>query len=431
MFDVAINSRTVLENYDISADARARSGKCFGVALVKEFAQVADAAGNITVEFSAVTDVPEINGIEILPVAIRSAPSTPGGLSVSSGAQANVLCWNAVPGAASYNIYRSLDPGTLGNAVYQSTGATAFVDACSSATLYYSVQAVNGAGSSSLSTDVESPALAGTPPAHIAPPSPHAVPAKADFNGDGKSDLIWQNDADGTVGVWMMNGPNLISSASVAQVGDLHWKVVGTGDFSGNGQPDLVWQNQASGDAAIWLMSGTSVQTGISLPHPPDTHWKIAGVGDFDGDGRPDLLWQNSATGQALVWLMNGTKPRSCKPLPRAADKNWKVMATGDFGGTAKADLVWQNSVTGKVELWLMNGVHVSARTPLTRRPVGAAWSVAGTGTFGDGPQSDLIWQNARNGTILLEMMSGSTATSLVNFNPLSAPGPSWKLRNH
>ncbi len=318
VFNVAINGAQVLEDYDISADAKARCGKCFGVAVVKEFPEIADAAGKITVEFSAVTDVPEINGIEVLPLAARNAPGAPAAPRVALGAQVNVISWNASPGATSYNVYRSLDPGAAGSAIFTSTSSTAVVDACSSATVYYSVQAINGTGSSPLSPATASPAEPGSPPIHISPPPQiDSASVKADFNGDGNSDLIWQNDANGAVGVWMMDGPNRLSSTSITRVTDPHWKIVGSGDFGGDGQPALVWQNDVNGDASVSLMSGTMVQSTVALPHPPDPHWKIVGVGDFDGDGKPDLVWQNSATGQALLWLMNGAKPRACASLPR------------------------------------------------------------------------------------------------------------------
>jgi serralysin len=42
-------------------------------------------------------------------------------------------------------------------------------------------------------------------------PSWH-VEGTGDFNGDGKSDILWQND-DGTPAIWFMDGRTLISGA--------------------------------------------------------------------------------------------------------------------------------------------------------------------------------------------------------------------------
>jgi hypothetical protein len=39
-----------------------------------------------------------------------------------------------------------------------------------------------------------------------------------DYNGDGKSDILWQNSS-GEVGIWAMNGTSVISTASLANPG--------------------------------------------------------------------------------------------------------------------------------------------------------------------------------------------------------------------
>jgi hypothetical protein len=39
------------------------------------------------------------------------------------------------------------------------------------------------------------------------------IKATGDFNGDGRSDILWQGD-DGTPAIWLMNGMNFISGAA-------------------------------------------------------------------------------------------------------------------------------------------------------------------------------------------------------------------------
>jgi hypothetical protein len=46
-----------------------------------------------------------------------------------------------------------------------------------------------------------------------------------DFNADGKSDIIWQND-DGTAAVWLMDGTQLISGANVGFNPGSGWQVI-------------------------------------------------------------------------------------------------------------------------------------------------------------------------------------------------------------
>ena len=45
------------------------------------------------------------------------------------------------------------------------------------------------------------------------------------------------------------------------------WHVEGTGDFNGDGKSDILWQHD-SGQAAIWTMDGTTLIGGAITPNP-------------------------------------------------------------------------------------------------------------------------------------------------------------------
>jgi hypothetical protein len=55
------------------------------------------------------------------------------------------------------------------------------------------------------------------------------IAGAADFDGDGKTDIVWQEHTQGWIGVWLMNGINLAGSFAInpERVSDTHWKIVG------------------------------------------------------------------------------------------------------------------------------------------------------------------------------------------------------------
>src|SRR4030095_3835829 len=77
-----------------------------------------------------------------------------------------------------------------------------------------------------------------------------------------------------------------------------------SGDFNGDGKSDILWQND-DGRAAVWLLDGLSLIDGNVVGNNPGIAWQIAGSGDFNGDGKSDVLWQH-VNGQPAIWLMDG-----------------------------------------------------------------------------------------------------------------------------
>jgi hypothetical protein len=158
------------------------------------------------------------------------------------------------------------------------------------------------------------------------------VAATGDFNGDGWRDIIWQHQTNGSISAWLMNGTRLVSGTLLtpSSVADTNWKIVGAGDFNGDRKTDLVWQNQSTGHLSVWFMDGTRLVDGVwvSPDQVVNTAWKICGVADVNNDGKPDLIWQNTTNGGLSVWFMNGIVMTSGTSfVPGAvADLNWRVV---------------------------------------------------------------------------------------------------------
>ena len=55
------------------------------------------------------------------------------------------------------------------------------------------------------------------------------------------------------------------------------WSIVETGDFDGDGKSDILWRN-SDGDVGIWFMNGTTLLNNPDLGNQP-TSWTIQGAG--------------------------------------------------------------------------------------------------------------------------------------------------------
>jgi len=119
----------------------------------------------------------------------------------------------------------------------------------------------------------------------------------------------------------MKQGEQILTPSSVP----VDWLMVGTGDFDNDGQTDLVWENQTTGDVYVWLMTGTSMRTEVALGRMGGPEWQVRAVGDFDGDGRADLIWEKT-TGELAAWLLTGTTVKSSVALtPGSVNPAWRI----------------------------------------------------------------------------------------------------------
>jgi autotransporter-associated beta strand protein len=249
-----------------------------------------------------------------------------------------------------------------------------------------------------------------------------SAPVSSDFNGDSKSDILWQN-TNGQASIWDMNANTLTGGGPVSPNPGAGWTAIGTGDFNGDGHADILWQN-ADGQASIWEMNGNTLLGGGAVSPNPGPTWKAIGTGDFNGDGLADILWQNASTGQVAIWEMNGNNLIGGGPVTPNPGTAWKAVGTGDFNGDGHSDILWQNTSTGQVSIWEMNGDTLVGGGPVTPNP-GTAWTAIGTGDFNDDGLSDILFQNKTTGQVSIWEMSGN---SLIGGGAVGANlGPTWR----
>lgn len=179
-----------------------------------------------------------------------------------------------------------------------------------------------------------------------------------DFNGDGASDILLQNNTTGAAEILFTNtkaGEPVGTVDSVGQVASpgAGWKIVSSGDFNGDGNSDIMWQNPTTGQTEIYLMNGSTIASTATLNS--GSNLTAIGTGDFNGDGNSDVVFLNNTDHSAQIWLMNGTTETGspitvAQPTPTGAETNFVLVGAEDVNGDGYSDLLWRDTTTGDVK---------------------------------------------------------------------------------
>ena len=266
-----------------------------------------------------------------------------------------------------------------------------------------------------------------------------------DFNYDGSLDLLWHHVSDGRVAAWRMNGTQLRDGTLLTpnRVPDTSWTPVAAGDLDGNGTTDILWQNTADGRLSFWRMAGTAMLQGelLSPTRVFDTEWKIRAVADLNQDGDPDVVWQHAQTGHVAVWLMRsgdypifvatGTPPTQIRGEPvgpgRVSDLDWQIVGTGDFDRDGWPDLVWQHRGDGRIAVWKMHGTTLIAGDLISPGQIhDLDWKIRAVGDINGDDWPDLIWQHRVTGDVSAWLMNGTTMMSGVSLGQV--PDTDWQI---
>jgi hypothetical protein len=226
----------------------------------------------------------------------------------------------------------------------------------------------------------------------------------ADFNGDGFTDLLWTSNGSltyggsGADGLWLSNGNGTVSPVPVNDSTHIigFTPVTGYtpffGDFNGDGKTDILWvaldgYGRSTGQPILWMSRGdgtfiaNSTLGGLSGSTVAND---IPTVTDFNGDGIADILWVPSDTnglssGQPVLWLGKGDGTFTTSNV--GSTLAGYVAYIGDFNGDGKADVLWDSRIPndtrsqGTRVIWLSDGVAPDLMTGVTNG-VGASVTV-------------------------------------------------------
>ena len=231
-----------------------------------------------------------------------------------------------------------------------------------------------------------------------------------DFNGDGKTDGLFYFSGDGNWWVGLSDGNRLSwhVAANASGFGGMmdgnH--LVSVGDYNGDGKSDLLFYYAGDGNWWLGLSDGNSFQ------------WRGAGntsglgnlldgshvfyEGDFDGDGMTDLLFNYNGNGD--WWLGHSysagftwSRVDNTQGFGNLEDRSHRVL-TGDFNGDRKSDLLfhydgdhnwWMGLSTGSGFAW-----HLAATTNQLGELLDWSHQIAIVDADGDGKSDVSIYDS-------------------------------------
>lgn len=252
-----------------------------------------------------------------------------------------------------------------------------------------------------------------------------------DFNGDRKGDILWRNYQTGENVIWLMDGFERLNSESeqfITEIDDVNWKMITAADFNGDGKDDILWRNYETGENAVWFMDGLTVDAKffenrtvngqLQVLRTISTDWSMVGAGDVDGDGKADIVWRNNVTGDNAVWLMNGERLKDGKFITSQSDSNWRIETIGDLNGDGKAEIIWRHLTSDENAVWFVDVNKIEGQNFFVdikliadgRSDVlkpGLSWRIEAAVDYNGDGKDDLLWRNTNDGRNAVWYMNG------------------------
>lgn len=206
-------------------------------------------------------------------------------------------------------------------------------------------------------------------------------------------------------------------------------KVVGMPDLDGDGRPDILFQDQTSGELNYWNLDGVSV---VSAGHlgiePLPAPWKVASVVDMDNDGKADIVYHNPSTGSLAYRLMNGLIPGRSGlfqggPIPT----RWRVAAMADLNDDGSPDIVLQERSSDQLGYLLLKRLNQGASGLLMPSDLPAGYRVVTAIDPDANGEVTIVLQDAATGNIVLWSLEDLNRTAIFTPTPVG-PGPEWEL---
>ena len=245
----------------------------------------------------------------------------------------------------------------------------------------------------------------------------------ADFNGDGKDDILFRNTTDGFVGWWYLNGSNVGTANPVILDGfgvpdpGPGFTLAGAGYFNNDKNADVLWVENATGNLIIWFMGDKMISSATNLGNP-GAGLTVAGIGDIDHNGFSDIIFRQGAgpTATVAAWLMENGAVMTGTSIG-TIDSNWVITALGNVDNAGGDDILFRNTTDGFVGWWTLD----ASTTPIIQNGAGvpdpgATFTIKGFADVNQDKKADVIWEDTSHNIIFWLMNSDLSIASAPNI---------------
>ena len=243
----------------------------------------------------------------------------------------------------------------------------------------------------------------------------------ADFNGDGKLDLVITDDYTQKLIVYLNNGTGgfgapVVTTLNISGIGGLGALVAG--DLNGDGKQDLIVAPVAGNQVDVVLLgNGDGTFTQHQLITGSYGFFQAATI-DINGDSHLDLV--SAANGNTFVALGDGKGNFTSANVVQALGDAYEALTVGDFNGDKHPDFITAGFQTSQLNFFKGNGdgtfaVPTSVVPANTYNPA----SLASADFNGDG-KLDLLVGSGAVGQVVYGNGDGTFQTGAGQVVPLA-----------
>jgi hypothetical protein len=198
-------------------------------------------------------------------------------------------------------------------------------------------------------------------------------------------------------------------------------------DFNGDGRPDVIVADNLANRVSLYRGNANGTfQAPLHTPMPAASHPQFVAAGDVNGDGNIDAVVGNVMTETVSVLLGNGAGTFTSAPLVTMGGLP-RSVALGDVDSDGRADLLVANVDTGNVDVLLGNGDGTFQAA--ASYVAGAAPQELTLADFNNDGHIDVAVAVASSNRVAVLLNSGTGTFPIVTLYPAGGLPVRWQRR--